>query len=324
MRVRLSDIFISILLCILLCGCGGGGGSSRVSSRVQQRAIATTRNSRALFAIAGIATKGTRAAHIKMGRRAEVLLSALKHSRADLSGYDEELKLYYTAAINADGSGRQDLFADAAQTDKAGDFVWTAPANYGAYPVTFNQTYRIGQGEFAGERGTLEITLNDATGNNGTLHIINTNAEGEQIDSRLNLINGVFTAEGQIQTPSGDTWTETDVYNTEEQWVCRFDFPDGSWGETRGDGSGDGQLVYYGTDGSVDAQGTYDDEGNANLTYDDGTNQTVDVDDWSDGSYNDDWYWDDPIWDEIFNDDSGSDDRSRRHRSTRKAVPRRV
>lgn len=319
--------FLLVFGCFALFGCGGGGGSSRNSSLVQSRAIATTRNSRALFAIAGLGMKGTRAPHAKMGRRADVLLAALKHTRASSAGYDEELRLYYTATVNADGSGRQDLFTNATLTDKAGDFVWAAPANYGAYPVTFQQTYRIGQGEFDGERGTLDITFNDATGNNGTLHIINTNAEGEKIDSNLNLVDGVLTAQGRIQTPSGDTWTETDVYNEGGAWVCRFDFADGSWGETRGDDEGDGQIVYYGADGELDAWGNYDEFGNANLTYDDGSNQTVDVDDWTAEGYDDDWFWDDPIWEDIFSDDwgdDGSNERSRRHRSSHKAVTRRA
>jgi hypothetical protein len=322
MIARFASIVILIPLGIVLFGCGGGGGSSR-NARVQERAIATTRNSRALFAIAGLGMKGTRAPHPKMGRRAGLLLSVLRHTRAVPSGYDEELKLYYTVTLNADGSGRQDLFTDTAHTNKAGDFVWPAPTNYGAYPVTFQQTYRIGQGEFAGERGTLEITFNDASGNNGALHIINTNSQGEKIDSRLNLVNGVLTAQGRIETPSGDTWTETDVYEEDGEWVCRFDFPDGSWGETRGDeDEGLGQITYYGADGSVDAWGTYDEEGNADLTYEDGTNETVDVDEWSDDSFDDEAFWDDPIWDEIFSDD-GSDDRSRRRSPTRKVAPRR-
>lgn len=320
MFVRSFGIVVLISLCVVLCGCGSGG-SSNLGSRVQERAIATTRNSRALFAIAGLGMKGTRAPHSKMGRRADVLLSALTHTRADSSGYDDELKLYYTITLNADGSGRQDLFADAGHVDKAGDFVWPPPTNYGAFPLTFKQTYRIGQGEFSGERGTLDITFSDASGNNGVLHIINTNAEGEKIDSRLDLVNGVLTAQGQIQTPSGDVWTETDQYIEGGEWVCRFDFPDGSWGQTTGNDGGMGQITYYGPDGSLDASGTYDDEGNATLTYDDGSSETVDVDDWSDGSYDEDLYWDDPIWDEIFSDDGW--DRSARPHATRKATARR-
>src|SRR5262245_21319743 len=136
MIARVFGILVVISFGIVLFGCGGGGGSSR-SALVQSRAIATTRNSRALFAIAGLGMKGTRAPHSRLGRRAEVLLGALKHTRAGASGYDEELKLYYTAMLNADGSGRLDLFTDTAHRDKAGDLVWPAPTNYGSYPVTF-------------------------------------------------------------------------------------------------------------------------------------------------------------------------------------------
>ena len=143
MNVRCAGMFMLTSLGIVLSGCGGGGGGSTSRSRVQERAIATTRNSRALFAIAGVWMKGPLAPHSKLGRRAEVLLGARNHTRTAASGYDDELKLYYTAVLNADGSGRQDLFTDAAHTDKAGDFVWPTPANYGAYPVTFRQVYRI-------------------------------------------------------------------------------------------------------------------------------------------------------------------------------------
>jgi hypothetical protein len=330
MIIRLSGALLLAGLCALLLGCGSGGGGSSIPSRVQERAIATTRNSRAIFAIAGMgmtgitgtgALRGPARRHTLANARAGILLGAIQHTRAASSGYDEDLKLFYTASINADGSGRQDLFEDTAHTVKAGSFVWPAPTKPGTYPLTFQEAYHIGRGELDGERGTLDVTFNDATGNNGALHLANTNAKGEKVDTRLALINGVLTAHGEIQTPSGDRWTETDVYNEGGQWVCKFDFPDGSRGQTTGDGEGEGKITYYGPDGALAASGTYDSDGDANLTYSDGATQSVNVDDWSDGSYDDTAFWSDPVWDDV--PDAGSEDRAARRRAPRKPSIRR-
>ena len=312
MKLRIVLAVICVLFSMALFGCGGGGGAIG-GSRARERAIATTRNARTTFAVAGLGRTGaiTRATRPKMGSRAQILLASLQRKRDVPQGYDEGTQLYYTVTLNSDGSGRQDLYTDAAHTDRAGDFIWNA--HDASAPMTFKQNYRIAKGEFAGERGTLDVAFSDTTGNNGTIHIVNTNDKGENIDSTLQLADGKLTANGTIRTLDGDTWQEYDFVRDDGEMVCRFTFPDGTWGEMTAGEDGTGTSTYYGLDGDQDVWGDYDEEGMYDMTLENGTTETVDVDDWGD-----DWdvFWEDAAWDDW---SYGWDDGADRHASVRKS-----
>lgn len=340
MNTRTLRLLGALLLLSLLIGCGGGNGGSGISrEQVQFRAIATTRNARSTFAIAGLARTGVtrRPGQVRMGRRAAIFLTALRRTRSVTQGFDEGTQLHYTVTLASNASGRQDLFTDAAQTDRAGDIYWPAPQwtnnQAGAYPVVFKATYRLAKGEFAGDRGTLDIKLNDASGESGTIHVENTNEQGEQIVSDLEIVGPTFRAEGNITSPNGEEWKEEDWVRDDGVMVCRFDFPDGSYGEMTAIEDGTGTMTYYGSDGGSDAWGDYDSEGIYDVTYYDGYEEEVDVDDWGD-----DWgdtTWDDPffdenLWDEWFEDwedywgdewDDDSEDRSRKPASNIRRPP---
>ena len=148
------------------------------------------RLNRASLAVAGIGRRITRAAGAGRKARFGVWLTAVRKHRTVLPPpsttptLDPDLGLYYILAINADGSGQQNLFRDAAGTQTAGAFIWTAPQwNNGqtdSYPANFQTTYQITAGAFSGEHGTIANTANDATGDNAELTIDLTDAEGER------------------------------------------------------------------------------------------------------------------------------------------------
>src|SRR5438105_3546733 len=116
-KPALCALMLSVFVGALV-GCGGGGRSgSSAKDLARQRTIATTRIARSIFAVAGLGRRATGnnpmpMGSMPMGRRAALLLSALRRGRDVQQGLDEGTGLYYTMTTNADGSGRQDLFTD--------------------------------------------------------------------------------------------------------------------------------------------------------------------------------------------------------------------
>lgn len=110
-----SFCFGVALLLVTVSGCGGGSSSSSNTMTkvvIRQRTIASARLMRAIFALAGLGKPVTRGAAGRREHRAGIAVAALRQSRDVAQGVDDGTKLTFTRTVNADGSGREDLFAD--------------------------------------------------------------------------------------------------------------------------------------------------------------------------------------------------------------------
>src|SRR5262249_19243427 len=143
-----------------------------------------------------------------------LLLAALHRSREVQQGQDEETKLYYALTVNDDGSGRQDLFVDAAHSQPAGSFTWPAPqwrnGQPDTYPAILQVTYSITAGEFAGTHGTMDITLNDATGTNGLIHLVLDDSHKEHCEADFKIVSDVVSATQRVNLADGFSYREED------------------------------------------------------------------------------------------------------------------
>ena len=269
---------------LALAGCGGGGGSSARLDRkaARERAIASARLTRGAFAIAGIGRTITRAPKLT-ARRMHVTLNVIHKTRdTPPPDLDPGTGLYFVSQTQLDGSGEEDLFVDASHTMPAGAFVWTAPiwANgvKDTFPATIHTDYHLDQGDFAGEHGTIDFVATDATGDNGTMQVVMTTKENENIISNFTIVNGVIRAKAKCTLPDDTTWTETDVPAQDGGMVCTLDFPDGSTETVTMEPDGSSTETLYDTDGSVALTGDLSENGMDDIHFNDGSQDTVDVD----------------------------------------------
>jgi hypothetical protein len=216
-----------------------------------------------------------------MGRRAQAALSTQQKHRETTQGQDEDTKLYYRITQNADGSARQDLFTDAAFSSIAGNYAYQAPiwtnGVPNTYPVFIRSTYEITAGDFAGDRGALDIMLTDATGDNGTIHATYANAKGEHCDATFDINAGRVSAHDTLTFDDGSTCEEYDDYGLNDVWTCRFIFSDGSRETITTDDAGKGTQTYLSASGETLVSGSYDDTGSDSVTYSDGSTETFDI-----------------------------------------------
>ncbi len=140
--------------------------------------------------------------------------------------------LFFTLTTETDGSGQQNLFMDAARTHSAGRYVWTAPqwkdGMPDAYPVLIHEDFQITDGSFSGDKGTADSTLDDATGNNGKIHLSFADGKGESAICDLIIENGMARADNMITLQDNTRCRETDVPEPNGDMQCTFVFPDGS------------------------------------------------------------------------------------------------
>ena len=294
-------ILFFTLAALLGAGCQGTSSpccSTNTKAAARQRAVSTMRLTRASLAVAGLGRQITRAPSPARQARFGVWLAAVRRHRDAAAPApvpptpDPDTGLYYTLTVNADGSGQQNLFTDAALTQTAGAFIWTAPQwNNGqtdSYPATFQTTYQITAGSFSGEHGTIANTANDATGDNGSLTIDLTDAEGERCVSDFTIVNGVINAKARCTFRDNATCDETYAENALNDILiilstysdggnCTIDMnPDGSATETV-DSSG----------GQTESTGDIQSNGDDAIQYDDGSSENVNVDTNTDDSSGD-------------------------------------
>lgn len=305
-------------LCVAIAataGCGGGSGTSRKSKAIiRERAIASARLTRGVFAIAGIGRKITRVP--KAARpRLRWILAAVQHSRDAAPDFDPDLGLYFVSQTDLDGSGHQDLFSDASHNVPAGEFVWRAPAwandQKDSYPATIHTDYHIDGGQFAGEQGTIDFVADDPSGENGKMHVVMITRLNERVDADFDVVNGVVRGREKCSLPDDTTWIELDVPQDDGGWLTTIVFDDGSTEtlDTAPDGSINETLKD--PDGNIDVSGVLDPEGVDDLTFDDGSQETIDVDLGDNGNSGD-------------SGSSNSDDRKARRAASiagRRAVP---
>lgn len=283
LRWQLLALPILLLAAFGAVGCGGGSSSAKRSKAlIRERAVASARLTRGVFAIAGIGRKITRVPRPERPRLRWALVS-VRHTRdAGAPNLDPDLGLYFVSQTDLDGSGHEDLFADASHNVPAGAFVWQAPTwtngMKDSYPATIHTNYQIDGGQFAGERGTIDFTADDSTGDNGKMHIVMTTRINERVVADFDIVNGVVKGREQCTLPDDTTWIEFDTPQDDGGWLTTIRFDDGS-SETL-DTAPDGSIVekLYGPDGSVDASGSLNSNGLDNITFNDGSQETIDVD----------------------------------------------
>ncbi len=276
----------ALSLSILLAGCGSGSSSSKRARlnkvTAQKFSVATVRIMRAALAMTGLARRVSRA---QSGpARLPLILAAVLHTRdTPTTGLDSDTGLYYSLAVQPDDSGQQLLFTDAARLKPAGTFTWTPPqwngGKTGDYPALFHIEFNITAGSFKGDRGTIDFNASDATGGNGTLHVVLTTGQGEHSTSNFVVRNGnVSSGKDNITLTDGTSCNETDTADATGLMIFNIIFDDGS-NETIDMGAdGSGTETLTGPDGTQDASSTYDSTGTDTLTFPDGTTDTVNVD----------------------------------------------
>ncbi len=282
LRSSTASGYLLVIVLIGIFGCGGGGSSSKLArATARERAIASARLMRGTFAVAGIGRTITRATNT-FRPRLRLLLAALRPARDTPPDLDPGTGLFFVTALDADGSGRQDLFVDASHRIPAGMFAWMAPAWKGgvknAYPATIRSDFQINGGQFAGERGTIDFAAADSTGANGSMHVDMTTHENEHVVAEFDIVNGMVRAKDRCTLPDGTTWTEEDTQQPDGGMVCTIEFPDGSSETITMTPDGDSTEVLTGPDGSTEATGAMNMNGMDTITFDDGSHDSVDVD----------------------------------------------
>jgi hypothetical protein len=267
---------------VVLAGCGGGSSSGRTARKtVRERAIASARLTRGTFAVAGIGRTITRAT-TAWRPRLRLVMAAVRHTRDTPPDFDPGTGLYFVIQANVDGSGQESLFADASHRMPAGAFVWQGPVWTSGvkndYPAAIHTEYQINAGDYAGERGTIDFVADDATGENGTMHIIMRTAENERVVGDFIISNGVVRAKNKCSLPDGTIYDETDVPQDDGGMVCTIDYPDGSTETINTEADGTSTEVLTGQDGTMEANGSLDVNGTDDISFDDGSQEQVDVD----------------------------------------------
>ncbi|HLK56653.1 MAG TPA: hypothetical protein VKU00_08820 [Chthonomonadaceae bacterium] len=284
-----------ILIAGLLAGCGGGGSSTQlvpnsrpVSPQVRAHVVATTRVARSMFIVAGIGKQITRSAQTGKPLRFQRILAALKHRRTVASDFNNDLGLYENFVANSDGSGLQNLFADAAHQQAAGSFTWSAPQWFNgrtdSYPAQINTVYSITRGNLTGNQGTMTATIQDPNFNNGTIHLTFKDAQGELGIADFTITNGLISAKDRITLADLLIITADDEEDDNYTDVCNFFFPDDSEISVTINPDGTDSETYTDPSGDTISTGTIQDNGDATIQYDDGSTQNVNVDTGDDSS----------------------------------------
>ena len=273
--------------------------SNNTKATARQRAVGTMRLTRASLAVAGLARRITRAPTRSRQARFGVWLAAVRRHREAAPPVpsppdpatptpDPNTGLYYTLTVNADGSGQQNLFADAALSQTAGAFIWTAPQwNNGqadSYPATFQTTYQITAGAFSGEHGTIAITANDATGDNGALTIDLTDSEGERCISDFTIVDGVLNAKARCTFADYTTCDETYSTDAADILIILSTYSDGGTANIDINPDGSATESVDNSGGQPQSTGDVQPNGDDTIQYNDGSSETVNVDTNTDAS----------------------------------------
>ena len=160
---------LGALFVVSLAGCGGGSSSTNPAASKAAVRKQTIKAARVSKSISTAARFGKRAA------AAVSLRTRAAHTRDAGGALDQGSGLYYVLTSNADGSGKIDLFTDAALQTTAGAISWPVPDGWTAtsqpYPAVLHVTYAITAGTLKGDTGTEDITINDAAGLHDLIHI---------------------------------------------------------------------------------------------------------------------------------------------------------
>ena len=300
-RVRCA--LLVVLAPVVLFGCGGGGGGARPalskSALAKQRMAAAARVSRSVLAVTGLGRNITRAgaAHTFFGTRIPLFFGdttrAVGTSTPPASALlDPGSGLYYVTTLNADGSGSQLLYLDAAATQPAGWFRWVTPrfttTNPPTYPAQITVVYKITAGSFAGVSGTMRLTVNDPKFGAGVIELALTDSLHESAQANFNLSAEGIQGKQDVDLGNGDKCSVTDTLDQTLVWIDVYTFPDNVVIDMSTDPDGTSTETYSdpapSSDNPIDATGYISSEGTDTIDYSDGGSDTVNVDP---GSYDD-------------------------------------
>jgi hypothetical protein len=305
-RVRCAVVMMMVPAVLL--GCGGGGGARPALSKsalAKQRMAAAARVSRSVLAVTGLGRNITRAgaAHTFFGTRIPLFFGAATRAARTGTGtgaapapapalLDPGSGLYYVTTLNADGSGSQLLYLDAAATQPAGWFRWVTPrfttTNPPTYPAQITVVYKITAGSFAGVSGTMRLTVNDPNFGTGVIELALTDTLHESAQANFNLSAEGIQGKQDVDLGNGDSCSVTDTLDQALIWTDVFTFPEGVTIDMSTDPDGTSTETYSdpspSTDNPIDATGNISSDGTDTIDYSDGGSDTVNVDP---GSYDD-------------------------------------
>ncbi len=271
MASKTVSFSLAALAIVTLAGCGGGGSSqsasspSRETARLHTLAAArTTRNKRAFASLSFSAGQAV----INRTRSAMSSLAAV-------TGQDAPTQLYYTLTTNADGSGKYDLFTDAAHAVAAGSVSWGVPvwANGipDTYPAVLHLTFDIKAGSFKGDKGTADVTLKDANRSPLLIHTVVQDSQGDTETGDLEI--GVDTETGTAQGTLGDGshFDATLFSGVNGDMSSDIHFQDGSKARVVVHPDGSETVNETGQNGESDATENNQSDGQGNINFQDGS-----------------------------------------------------
>ncbi len=299
-RFRCLVALATVCVAIGAVGCGGGGGSASShlskSALAKQRMASAARMSRSVLAVTGLGRTITRAGsavpHRWFGSRLPQFFVGVTRTvsapapTAPVPVLDPGSGLYYITTINADGSGNQMLFADAAGKKPAGWFkwlmpVWTTPKPP-TYPAMITVTYKITAGSFSGVAGTMRITVNDPNFGTGAIELVISNSLHESAKANFDVSQEGVTGKQNIDLGNGDTCSVDDTYDLSNVFADVFTFPDGVIIDMNTQPDGSSTETYTdpapATDNPVDASGNVSPDGTDTIDYSTGETSSVNVD----------------------------------------------
>ena len=275
----------TVLSISLLAGCGGGGGGTMPAASISKATIRTriavssrlTRNSRA---VTGLTARIGRA----VAQRGRAV------SRDASTGQDSRTRLYYLLTENPDGSGRYDLFTDAAHQAPAGSIVWNIPAwpnnKPDTYPAVVHAVYEITAGTYKGNKGAADITIQDAVGARELIHATFQDGQGDNETIDANIDNGQenqsmqsVLADGSSAGGSGNQSNDGDFHNG-------IHFQDGTQSMVVEHSDGSENVTVSGQHGEAEATENNQADGQGQIDFADGSSDS-NFDNSQNGQHND-------------------------------------
>jgi hypothetical protein len=269
MASKAISFSLAALAIVTLAGCGGGGSSQSASSPSRETArlhtLAAARTTRNKIAFTNLS--------FRAGQAVIARTRSATSSRAAVTGQDIPTQLYYTLTTNADGSGKYDLFTDAAHAVPAGSVSWGVPvwANGvpDTYPAVLHLTFDIKAGSYKGDRGTADVTLKNATPT--LIHTVVQDSQGDTETGDIEL--GVDTETGTAQGTLGDGshFDATLFSGVSGGMSSDIHFQDGSKARVVVHEDGSETVTETGQNGEADATENNQSDGHGNINFQDGS-----------------------------------------------------
>jgi hypothetical protein len=271
MASKTISFSLATLAIVMLTGCGGGGTSqsasslSRETARLHTLAAArTTRNKTAFASLSYL-----------IGQAVINRTRSATSSRAAVTGQDAPTQLYYTLTTNVDGSGKSDLFTDAAHAVVAGSVSWGVPVwangTPDTYPAVLHVTFDIKAGSYKGDRGTADVTLKDASRTHLLIHTVVQDSQGDTETGDLAIDVDTETGTAQGTLGDGSHFDATLGFGVSGEMASDIHFQDGSKARVVVHPDGSETVTETGQNGKADATENNQSDGHGNINFQDGS-----------------------------------------------------